>query len=366
MPLYILILVVFGVLTGGILFFRHIWLSDLGLGWTGLGAIMAVILALLPLLLIRQTPVHLTRFDRMARHILYAVYVCALLLLCLTLIADVVCIGGVLSGLFSGGFCLQPGAYNFMLAFTAVAVTVTAVFGGLKMPSVKRVILTSPKIKQPVKIAVLSDMHLTRTVSVERVRGIVARTNAARPDIVVLTGDIVDDAPGAIAPLLAPLKDLQAPRWFVTGNHEFYSGYEASIHALMQTGARFLENNGTVVNGIFLGGIPDKTTAPVWGISADIAATFASAPRDMFRVLLSHTPLDVGTHPPFDLEIAGHTHGGQVWPFHILARLGNAYLAGLYRQGSTWVYVSRGAGQWGPQMRFLAPAEITLIELNPV
>ncbi len=365
MPLYILILAGFGGLTGGFLFFRHAWFADMPLSIKTILLFLALSFAFLPLLMTRRTSEHPTCLERATRHGLYAWYVGGVLCMAFTLVADMVCFTGFLSGIWSGGFCLMPGWYNIELVGLALGITVTGLWSGLKIPRIKQLVITSPKIIHPVKIAVLSDMHLHRTVSVKKVEGIVARVNNAAPDMIVMTGDIIDDAPTAIADLLTPLKQLKAPKWFVTGNHEFYVGYNASLNALQNIGARLLENNGILMDSVFLAGIPDKGAAPFFGIRADVSKAFAKAPVDSFRILLSHTPIDAGTTPSFDLEIAGHTHGGQIFPFHLLARLGNKYLAGLYRNGTSLIYVSRGTGQWGPQMRFLAPAEITLIELRP-
>ncbi len=365
MPLFVLILVLFGGLVGGVLFFRHVWFAPLSWEIQAVLGLCALSFAVLPFLMLRRNGGTLSRFERAARNGLYAWYVGGVLCMTFTLVADIVCLAGTFGGLWTGKFCLEPGAYNIGLVALSLFVIIVALWNGLKVPGIKRVVITSPKIKKPVKIAVLTDMHLHRTVSVEKVIGTVARVNAAKPDIIVMTGDIIDDQPDAIADLIAPLQHLNAPKWFVTGNHEFYVGYIASIKALEGIDAQLLENNGVLVKNVFLGGIPDIVTAPHFGERADVTQTFVNAPASAFRVLLSHTPIDVGATPPFDLEIAGHTHGGQVFPFHLLARLGNKYLAGLYHAGTAWVYVSRGAGQWGPQMRFLAPSEITLIELTP-
>lgn len=128
-----------------------------------------------------------------------------------------------------------------------------------------------------------------------------------------------------------------------------------------------MENSGAALQDqLYIAGIPDLFSAPAHKLSIDPAAAFQNAGPDRFRLLMSHTPADFGKENAFDLEVSGHTHGGQIFPFHIFTKLYNKYLAGLYEmENKAAIYVSRGSGQWGPQMRFLAPAEITILKLIP-
>lgn len=185
----------------------------------------------------------------------------------------------------------------------------------------------------------------------------------------MLAGDIIDDEPGRVletAKLLQKLK-TSGGIYFVTGNHEFYAGYEPSVNLLKELGFSFLENSGTAIQDqLYIAGIPDLFSAPSHKLQIDPAAAFQNAAPGQFRLLMSHTPADFGKNNAFDLEVSGHTHGGQIFPFHIFTKLYNKYLAGLYEtDNDAAIYVSRGSGQWGPQMRFLAPAEITILKLVP-
>ena len=164
------------------------------------------------------------------------------------------------------------------------------------------------------------------------------------------------------------MKGLKAKEgiYFVTGNHEFYAGYKPTVETLKKLGFTFLENGGVSLEDIYIAGIPDTFSGHFYGKNADLEKTFAESGDNRYRILLSHTPTDFGRQNNFNLEISGHTHGGQIFPFHILTLLHNKYLAGLYkRENNAHIYVTRGAGQWGPQMRFLAPSEITVIKLTP-
>ena len=178
----------------------------------------------------------------------------------------------------------------------------------------------------------------------------------------------MDDDVSKIAPITELLKGLKAKQgiYFVTGNHEFYTGYYTTTNALNQLGFKFLENDGVSLGDIYIAGIPDTFSGKYYGKEVDLSKAFAAAQDGQFRLLISHTPTKFKDASAFDLEVSGHTHGGQIFPFHFFAKLHNQYLSGRYDLGnSSQIYVSNGAGQWGPQMRFLAPSEITLINLKP-
>jgi predicted MPP superfamily phosphohydrolase len=231
----------------------------------------------------------------------------------------------------------------------------------------------------------LSDIHVGETVGKGFVESLVRRANALDPDMIVITGDLVDGSVSDLAPLTAPLASLHARDgvWFVTGNHDYYSGASAWVEHLRTLGIRELRNERVSIGGergFDLAGTDDyaargfgpgrgrdRGQARGQGNEQDIPRALAD--RDPRRpvVLLAHQPraFPEAAALGVDLQLSGHTHGGQLFPMHYLTRLRQPYLAGLHRRGDSMIYVSRGTGYWGPPMRLGAPPEITRIVLSP-
>lgn len=219
-------------------------------------------------------------------------------------------------------------------------------------------------------IVQLSDVHIGASLGGAFLRGVVEKANAAKPDLIVITGDLVDGSVAQLARHVEPLGGLRARYgvYFVTGNHEFYSGAEAWCAHLERLGISVLRNRFVPIGDssarIQLAGIDDYTRSAGRGV--------AEALRDrldpeLATVLLAHQPRSIGDARVMGagLQLAGHTHGGQIYPFTELVRLTTPYVAGLYRHDEqTQIYVSRGTGFWGPPMRLLAPAEITRLVLT--
>jgi predicted MPP superfamily phosphohydrolase len=222
-------------------------------------------------------------------------------------------------------------------------------------------------------IVQLSDVHVGATIRRESVEAIVDAVNALQADAVAITGDLVDGSVAELAPHVAPLRRLASRHgtYFVTGNHEYYSGVQPWIVELRRLGIRVLMNEHVVIRhgeaALVLAGVADWSARHFEPTHrSDPAAALAGAPREAgARVLLAHQPrsaaaaADVG----FDLQLSGHTHGGQFLPWTFFVRLQQPFTAGLHRLRRTWVYVSRGTGYWGPPKRFGAPSEITRIRL---
>lgn len=350
------------------LFFRYTWCLTLSpLSKAAIFALF-ILAGCIPLLVSYNLENLLGRAYPFYRHALYYIFISCIILFSFTLLADA--IFWLLSYTpLLGKLKIFCGSLNYILIALAFISGAYALYAGLKVPAVKEISLTSDKIKTAQKIVVLSDLHIHRVINPEKVRNIVAKTNALNPDIILLDGDIIDDDVTKVSSVSALLKDLKAKNgiYFVTGNHEFYAGYRDSVDELQKLGFRFLENDGVSVNQeLYLAGIPDLFSGKSYGKEIDLSKAFAGAKAEQFKLLMSHTPADFGPNNHFDLEVSGHTHGGQIFPFHILTKLHNKYLAGLYQMdGNAQIYVTRGAGQWGPQMRFLAPSEITIINLTP-
>ncbi len=217
------------------------------------------------------------------------------------------------------------------------------------------------------RILQLSDLHIGPTIRRRFVDAVVDRANALRPDLVAVTGDVADGLVPDLRDHVAPLARLRAPHgaYFVTGNHEYYWDVRGWMAELERLGMEVLSNEHRIVQRgaarLLVAGVTDLSAA------SDPAAAVAGAPPSDVRVLLAHQPRSAfaAQAAGYDLQLSGHTHGGQYFPFNLLVRLFQPFVAGLHRLESMWLYVSRGTGYWGPPLRLGAPAEITLLELQP-
>ena len=230
-----------------------------------------------------------------------------------------------------------------------------------------------PRALDGFTIAQLSDIHVGPTIKAPQVRAIVARVNALRPDLIAVTGDVVDGSVAQLRAHTAPLADLRARHgaWLVTGNHEYYAGAHAWIAEFERLGLHCLINAHVVLvhDGalLVLAGVTDaQAQAFDPGHRSDAFKAIDGAPENLPRILLAHQPraLHEAARAGFDLQLSGHTHGGQFWPWNLFVGLQQPLTAGLHRVGALQVYVSRGTGYWGPPKRFGAPSEITRIRLT--
>jgi uncharacterized protein len=221
-------------------------------------------------------------------------------------------------------------------------------------------------------VAAVSDIHLGPLVDADDLRGFVATINAAGPDVVAVVGDLVDGQAGEIGGYAEPLRDLVADTYFVTGNHEYYSGVTGWVEYLPTLGVRVLRNERVTLRRgaatLHLAGCDDRVAAAsgVPGHGFDLDKALAGKPADEPVVLLAHQPVmvDQASRAGVDLQISGHTHGGQLTPLTHVALFDQPVLAGLTRIGPTWLYVTRGLGFWGPPVRVGSPPEITLLTLR--
>ena len=220
------------------------------------------------------------------------------------------------------------------------------------------------------RIVQLSDLHVGGDLKRDFVERVVSRANELRPDVIALTGDVGDGFPADLRHDLAPLAQLAAPqgKFFVTGNHEYYWDGPGWVSELERLGFDPLVNAHRVIRrgegALVLAGVTDFSAGhAVPGHRSDPGAAAAGAPAGGVRVLLAHQPKSAfaASREGFDLQLSGHTHGGQYFPFNLLVRLFQPFVAGLHRLEKMWLYVSRGTGYWGPPIRLGAPSEITLI-----
>lgn len=221
-------------------------------------------------------------------------------------------------------------------------------------------------------IAQITDVHVGYTVARSFVQSIVDRANGMKPDIIAITGDLVDGDVPSLRDAVAPLADLSAPHgvYFVTGNHEYYAGVEPWVEEIERLGIRVLRNERVSIgdgdNSFDLAGV-DDFQADRFGGAPDLARALQGRDPGRELVLLAHQPRQVfeSENHGVGLQLSGHTHGGQIWPWHYLAKAQQkGLLAGWSRHGDTQLYISRGTGYWGPPIRVLAPAEITKVILR--
>ncbi len=223
-------------------------------------------------------------------------------------------------------------------------------------------------------IAQLSDIHVGPTIKRPYLQRIVERTNALGADAIAITGDLVDGKVPELREHTAPLGALRAPHgvYVVTGNHEYYAGAHAWIDELRRLGLRVLLNEHVAIERdgatLVLAGVTDFSAGHFDPAHrSDPKAALAGAPADAaVRVLLAHQPRSAiaAAEAGFDLQLSGHTHGGQFLPWNLFVPMQQPYVAGLHRHRNMWIYVSRGTGYWGPPKRFGAPSEITRIRLR--
>jgi predicted MPP superfamily phosphohydrolase len=260
---------------------------------------------------------------------------------------------------------------------TASGLGVVAVRSALGPVAVRRVEIPLSRLARTqdgITLVQLTDLHVGPTIGRRHIADIVKRTNALQPDVVAITGDLVDGSVAELRDSVAPLADLRAKHgvFFVTGNHEYFSGAAAWVREISRLGIRVLRNERVTIGdegGSFdLAGVDDRSAArfPTEGHGEDLGEALRGRDPKRLVVLLAHQPRTVidAARLGVDLQLSGHTHGGQIWPFGALVRLQQQFLAGLGRQGDTIIYVSRGTGYWGPPMRLFAPAEISQIVLR--
>lgn len=257
----------------------------------------------------------------------------------------------------------------------AGAATLIGVRGALRGPVDRRLELRLarwPAALDGFRIVQISDLHVGPLLGRRFAADVTARVNALAPDLVAVTGDLVDGSAARLRDEVAPFAELRAPHgvYFVTGNHDWYSGAEDWVAVVRALGMRVLRNERVEIEAagarFDLAGVEDHRGDWLHGSPCDLPRALAG--RDPARpvVLLAHDPTTFAeaSRSGVDLQLSGHTHGGQIWPFRWLVRLAVPWVEGLHRRGASLLYVSRGTGFWGPPLRLFAPAEITELVLR--
>lgn len=286
------------------------------------------------------------------------------------LFSIVVCLIGKVFRSDLGRFVPAAKAGFYLPLICALAV---AVYGPFEASHIREevVIKTSKISPQPgiLRIAQISDVHLGLLLRERRLARILDEVRRAKPDMVVSTGDLVDGQRASLNGLDKSLRDVRPPygKFAVTGNHEFYAGIEDSLDFTRKAGFTVLRGETVqIIDGFSIVGVDDPA-GPGYGQPGGEAEKelLSMTDQDHFILFLKHRPSAnqdcVGL---FDLQLSGHVHGGQIFPFRLLIRLFYPYISGYYSVGhGSSLHVSRGSGTWGPPMRFLAPPEVTIITL---
>ncbi|MEU4557360.1 metallophosphoesterase [Actinoplanes sp. NPDC023936] len=264
---------------------------------------------------------------------------------------------------------LARGAAIFA-GLTAASITGYGVRTATGAPRIDRFTMPMPKLPRAMdgtRIAVVSDIHIGPLTGVDHARRITRVINSVNADLVCVVGDLVDGTVAKLGRFAAPLAEIESRRgtFFVTGNHEYYSGYAEWIDEVAELGMRPLRNDRVEIAGLDLAGVNDLAGAE-HGDAPDFARALGD--RDTTRpvVLMAHQPVAAKDAAPFgvDLQISGHTHGGQMAPFNLLVRLEQPVVSGFGNVDGVPVYVTNGAGYWGPPVRVGAPPQVTVIELR--
>jgi predicted MPP superfamily phosphohydrolase len=272
-----------------------------------------------------------------------------------------------------GGLVLRPwlAQIRSVAAVGAVVLAAAAWIGGLRSPQVVEIELGVAGLgpqDDGLRLVQVSDLHLGTLIGRRWLEGTIERVLMLDPDVIAITGDLIDGDAGAVEQLLPELSRLRAPRgvFAVLGNHEHYAGAERSRALMRSAGYRVLDNQAEeLAPGLWVAGVPDPRGAAQTGAQpgADLEATLSAVPRGASVVLLLHSPEGVerAAAAGVDLMLCGHTHGGQIWPFHYLVQRAYPRFAGVQVVNGMTLVISRGAGLWGPPMRLFAPADVVLV-----
>jgi len=265
--------------------------------------------------------------------------------------------------------------FDVTMLILAISYLLKGIIGVIKKPAINRVDVYIKDFSfAELVIVQLSDMHIGNTIGRSFVQECVDRVNALKPDIVVITGDLLDRKIDEGKEALTPLKELQTKygTYFILGNHEYYYGAQGIADYMPQLNIKALLNESVLIKegerSFNLVGVNDIQSIRFGSMMIDTFKAFENIDKTVPTILLSHQPksIDLVTDKDYDLMISGHTHGGQIFPFGFLVMMDQPFLSGLHDINATkQIFVSRGTGYWGPPVRVFAPSEITHLTIRP-
>ncbi|MFC9997640.1 metallophosphoesterase [Nocardia sp. NPDC127526] len=287
---------------------------------------------------------------------------------------------GNLGRLLLAGFVDDPARSRIVAAAVAAVSAIVVAYGIFEARRVPRVRTVDVGIRglapglDGLRMVVVTDTHFAALDRLRWSEKVVDIVNAQQPDIACHAGDLADGSVAKRHAQVDPLGKVEAPlgKFYITGNHEYFGDAQGWIEHMTSIGWQPLRNqHETLERGgdrLVIAGIDDPTGTSLPGHGPDLPAALAGADPELPVILLAHQPKQIAdaVKGGVALQISGHTHGGQIWPFHYLVRLDQPVVAGLSRHGEhTQLYTSRGTGFWGPQLRVFAPSEITVLVLHP-
>lgn len=267
-------------------------------------------------------------------------------------------------------------SFSSALVMASAGLTAAGTYQAVIVPGVKTVSVPAGRIPEQLtrlKIVQISDIHAGPTLKRSWIEGLVRKINSLEPDLLVLTGDLVDGSVRRLAADVEPLADIKTKygKYYVTGNHEYYSGVLPWLDKVKELGFEIFMNSHKLLEiegaKLLLAGVTDyRAGSFIKEHTSDPMLAISGAPSSDYKILLAHQPksMHAAALAGFDLQISGHTHGGQFWPWNLFVGLDQPVTAGLQKNDNMHIYVSRGTGYWGPPVRLGAPSEITLIRLS--
>ncbi len=283
----------------------------------------------------------------------------------------IIYISGLLSNRDFSWITIAHRLYFITILIITTLVVVYGIFEARQI-KVEHVIIPTDKLSPQIgklRIVQISDVHLGLIIGEERTKNIVSIVQKAKPDILVSTGDLVDVQLDDIANLAILFKKIDTPygKFAVTGNHEFYAGLDQALQFTGKAGFKILREDVEIIPGVItIAGVDDEAVRGWRNGSNEAEQNLCSHINgSQYTVLLKHRPVPyTGSLCSYNLQLSGHTHRGQIFPFYLITKLFFKHSSGLHNlENDSFLYVSRGTGTWGPPIRFLAPPEVTIIDV---
>lgn len=270
--------------------------------------------------------------------------------------------------------------FNISLLIFAISSVFKGISDAVSVPKVRKFTLGIKNLRSKLRLVMVSDIHLGKNLHEKFLKGLVEKINTLNADIVVIVGDLIDAKPAEIAPYIHHLDAIQSTygTFYALGNHEYYRGLDGVLGLLKGTKLKILINKNEILRDandeklLNIAGLADlaglrEFNGKKIGVEPDLTPILNSQEPNLPSILLAHQPKTAKLYylSDFDLVLSGHTHGGQVFPFGFIVLLQQGFLHGFYELSSrSKLYVSSGAGFWGPAIRFLAPSEIVCFDLE--